>query len=116
VLRWQLRPDLKDLEAVAKKRAVKGLPTLEWDNRPQIKADYAWLLDGFWMLCRTRSSNGFGGNPLTLVEIGKYLDEIGIRQPATRLMFLDVMLALDAVYLESSYGRHQGSSAKPEGR
>ncbi len=111
-----MRPDLKDLEAVAKKRAKQGLPTPEWENRPHVERDNGWLLDAFWFLCKTRSGNGFTENRLTLVEMGHYLDETCIFQPSQRLTFFDIMLALDAVYLDCSYGRCKGSNPKPQGR
>ncbi len=113
-----MRPDLKDLEAVAKKREKQGLPTPQWESRPRVKVDAAWLLDSFWTLSRTRAAGGFGAvNPLTLAEMRVYLDEIGVRNPSERLIFIDLMLELDSVYLECVYGqRHQGSNAAPEGR
>ena len=90
-----------------------------WEHRPRLREELVWVLDGFWLLCRTRSNNGFGSNPLSLESIKAYLDLMGIGDRTVRLTFVELVLALDQAYLKwglESRGKDSRSDADTESR
>ena len=69
------------------------------------------MLEGFWVLSRTRQGGGWGIAPIGVPSVTAYLDLIECPRGSDRLMFLEMVLALDATYLEwtVAHGEHSRS-------
>jgi hypothetical protein len=59
-------------------------------------------MEGFWVLSRTRQGGGWGVAPIGLESMRTYLDLIGCHRRAARLLFLELVLAMDAEFLRWS--------------
>ncbi len=74
------------------------------------------MLEGFWVLAQTRPAGGWGLSPIGVESIKAYLDLIQCHSPRPRLMFLELVLALDRELIRwsSEHGRSAGSETDPD--
>lgn len=71
-------------------------------DRPELPPELAFYLEAFYLLSASRDV-GFGGaGPIKLTEMLAFCDLHGIRGTEDRLGFINIMRALDAVWLEKS--------------
>lgn len=68
------------------------------NSRPEIDASIHPLIEAFNHLSTSRSSNGYGLNPISILEIKSYI-ELGLSPYEPRL-FISLIQAMDNAFLE----------------
>ena len=64
------------------------------------------------MLSKQRQA-GFGVNPISVADVRAYLDLAGIREVSQRVVFLELVVALDEI-ARQWHVEHSGRDAKPK--
>lgn len=75
----------------------KELPALR--DKPKISLEISEIVVAFKVLSAMRTNNGFGPNPLSLVEVKAYIDLVGLPWMGNQI-FVELIAYTDRAYLK----------------
>lgn len=79
----------------------KGEPVSALDQRPTLGTDLHLYWNAFFVLHRSRPSNGFGWNPISISEIASYLMLVAESDPDERRRYVYFIQELDQEFQKS---------------
>ncbi len=86
-------------------------------DQPTITPDVAYFMECFSLLSRHRQSNGFGANPLALMDIVAVAGPLGYRTPDEFLFFAEIIGEMDQEFLSYINERQKiDAASKPKKR
>lgn len=85
-------------------------------SQPIITPDVAYFLECFSLISRHRQSNGFGVNPIPLVDIAAVSSPLGYRTPDEFMFFAEIMGELDQEFLRFVSERNKLDAASKSKR
>jgi len=85
-------------------------------NQPTITPDVAYFMECFSLLSRHRQSNGFGANPLPLMDIVAVSGPLGYRTPDEFLFFAEIIGEMDQEFMTYVNERQKIDSASKKKR
>ena len=81
------------------------------ENQPVLTPDVAYFLECFSLISRHRQSNGFGVNPLSLVDIVAVAAPLGFKTGDEFLFFAEIIGEMDREFLDYAQERQKLDSA-----